>query len=225
MLSYSCVVPKWFLCSLAVSPISEGFNASVRICLVTSQSSDLGSSICQPPDARRFLVKREIWMGGRRFIRYMLCSTAWLSISASHKILNFLCSGPTKWNGHPLAGQNFQYLLDGKLSWTPLLLILGHSSYILVWVTKSAECFSFWQLSILLTDTSQNLSQFKNSVLCWQSVHWPSGALPGNTALYCCLTGLQYRDPLGLFCTVLIMWPQILVLSINCSTWHSGDSC
>lgn len=142
---------------------------------VTSQSSHLSSSICWPPDGRIFLVKREIWMDGRSFIRCVLFYSVTQCIYRSQNP-ELLAQWPYQLEWSSTSRLKFSVSVRWKLSFTSLPLLLGRSSCVLVWVTKnfSASGNSVFSWGIHL--------KIEN---CWQTVVQSRGALQGNTA-FCC---------------------------------------
>lgn len=78
-----------------------------------------------------------------------------------------------------------------------------------------------WQIHLKIYLNSQTVS-----VLRWQSVYQYRGLLQRNSDFCCVLDRSSiWRPSVGLFCTVLITWPQTLVISLSCSTWHNDGSC
>lgn len=115
----------------------------------------------------------------------MLRSTAWFSLSASHRILHFLCSVFTESEVKIISG------LKVFLSIWDQLIVLIFSSRVVKLCTSLAyrECKMFLLLathySLVRYFSKIGLSSRIASVLCWQRMHQSRGALLGNGVFYC----------------------------------------
>lgn len=120
----------------------------------------------------------------------MLCSTAWFTLSASHKILNFLCSVLTKWRWSSTSGLKLFWVSESlKLSSYPIALILSSRAVVCLSGLQRAQNVSVPGNSLFSCQVLLKIGPSSRiaSDLWWQRVHQSRGAPVGNCVFYCFL--------------------------------------